>query len=194
MNRLIIAISDTLNDFLVLSQRETTARRCQLTRPCLQKSKACMEEIREVRVLAVASGGGHWEQLMLLRSTLERFAVSFATTNGELAQREKIANVYVLEDTNRNHPIKSLKCLIQAIGIVRKAKPSVVISTGALPGFFCLLVGKLAGARTIWIDSAANAEKPSMSGQFARLFATLWLTQWEHLARAGRREYAGALL
>ena len=58
----------------------------------------------------------------------------------------------------------------------------------------CLVAGKLHGARTIWLDSVANSETPSMSGKFARKFVTLWLTQWEHLARPDAGEYAGALL
>ena len=33
-----------------------------------------------------------------------------------------------------------------------------------------------------------------MSGRIAGPFADLWLTQWEHLAREGGPEYAGAVL
>jgi hypothetical protein len=50
------------------------------------------------------------------------------------------------------------------------------------------------GARTIWVDSVANAEEMSMSGKLARRFAHLWLSQWEHVAGAEGAEYAGAVL
>jgi hypothetical protein len=51
----------------------------------------------------------------------------------------------------------------------------------------------MVGARTIWLDSIANSDRPSLSGTFARPFASLWLTQWKHLADGALR-YEGALL
>ena len=38
------------------------------------------------------------------------------------------------------------------------------------------------GIRTVWVDSVANAEELSMSGQKAGGCVDLWLTQWPHLA------------
>jgi UDP-N-acetylglucosamine:LPS N-acetylglucosamine transferase len=146
------------------------------------------------KVLAVASGGGHWEQMMLLRPMLERFDIHFATTNPRLAEREGLANVHILRDTNRDAPLDALHCAAKAFQIAIKLRPDVVITTGALPGLLCLIAGKLVGARTIWLESVANAEQPSMSGKIARRFVSLWLTQWEHLAQPGSGEYAGALL
>jgi hypothetical protein len=70
----------------------------------------------------------------------------------------------------------------------------VIITTGAAPGYFALRVGKLFGARTIWIDSMANAETLSKSGQEVGKYADLWLTQWEHLARPQGPHYLGAVL
>jgi hypothetical protein len=74
---------------------------------------------------------------------------------------------------------------------VLRERPDVVLSTGAAPGFFALLFGRLLGARTIWLDSIANIEELSMSGRMARRHADLWLTQWPHLARPDGPECAG---
>ena len=70
----------------------------------------------------------------------------------------------------------------------------MIITTGAAPGYFALRFGKLFGTRTIWIDSMANAEELSKSGQEVGKHADLWLTQWEHLARPGGPHYMGAVL
>ncbi|MFD2579007.1 hypothetical protein ACFSTD_11175 [Novosphingobium colocasiae] len=35
---------------------------------------------------------------------------------------------------------------------------------------------------------------PSLSGRIALPFASLWLTQWPHLAKGRKRKYCGALL
>ncbi len=39
------------------------------------------------------------------------------------------------------------------VWLLLKERPDIVITTGAAPGYFCLRLGKLLGARTIWIDS-----------------------------------------
>ena len=82
----------------------------------------------------------------------------------------------------------------QSLVEARRFKPDVVISTGALPGVIAIAVGRAMGSRTIWVDSVANAEEMSMSGNLARRFAHLWMTQWEHVAAANGAEYAGSVL
>jgi UDP-N-acetylglucosamine:LPS N-acetylglucosamine transferase len=148
----------------------------------------------EVRVLAVASQGGHWEQMMLLRQMLEQHDVVFATTNPELPARAGIKDAAILPDCNRDQKIKSLKCVFAAAALIIKTRPHVVLSTGAAPGFFCLLFGRLLGARTLWVDSVANGEQLSMCGKLSVRLATRCLTQWEHLAKPNGPHFAGNLL
>jgi hypothetical protein len=69
-----------------------------------------------------------------------------------------------------------------------------VITTGAAPGYFAIRIGNLFGARTIWVDSIANGEELSLSGQKAGPHAALWLTQWAHLAKAEGPHYRGSVL
>ena len=73
-------------------------------------------------------------------------------------------------------------------------RPHVIITTGDSPGFYAMVFGKLVGARTIWIDSIANAEELSMAGRRAARFADLWLTQWSHLAGDEGPNYKGSVL
>lgn len=144
-------------------------------------------------VLAVASGGGHWEELMLLRPALDTAETIFATTNAELATRDGLQRVHLLPDCNRDEPSRAFACMIESARLIWRNKPDILITTGALPGLFCLIFARLLGARTIWIDSIANSDHPSLSGACARPFATRWHTQWEHLA-SDKRRYEGALL
>lgn len=145
-------------------------------------------------VLAVASGGGHWEQLMLLRPTLAKYDIRFATTEPAIAAQHGIATVESLPDCNQNMPLRSLMCALAAGRIVLKHRPDVVISTGAAPGFFCILAGRLIGARTLWIDSVANGEALSMCGKLSKTFAHECWTQWEDLAAKTGTRYFGAVL
>jgi hypothetical protein len=71
----------------------------------------------------------------------------------------------------------------------------VVISTGAAPGCLVALLGHLAGARVIWLDSITNVHRLSLSGRLVRPFADLFLVQWPALARKYRGvEYVGAVV
>ena len=146
------------------------------------------------RILAVASGGGHWEQLMRLRDAFDGPDTLFATTNPDLPKQAGIARAAHLPDCNRDSLLRSVGCLFAALFLVLRFQPQVIVSTGAAPGLLCILCGRLIGARTLWIDSVANAEKLSMSGELARRFAHVCLTQWPHLARPDGPHHAGAVL
>jgi UDP-N-acetylglucosamine:LPS N-acetylglucosamine transferase len=146
------------------------------------------------KILAISSGGGHWEQLMAMRGAFEGSDVTFVTTNPGLLQKYEIENGVVLPDCNRDSIGLVLKCFFGAFSLVFKHKPDVVISTGAAPGLLCLVAARLMGKKAIWIDSVANVEKLSMSGKLAGHIATLWLTQWEHLSTPKGPHYGGAIL
>lgn len=146
------------------------------------------------RILAIASGGGHWQQLMLLRPAFQGHDVLYMTTLPGLPDQFDAQPHVIIPDCNRDEKLAILRCSAVLSARMLRFRPHVVISTGALPGVIALALGRATGARTIWIDSVANAEKMSMSGDLARRVAHLWMSQWEHVAEAAGAEYAGAVL
>ena len=54
---------------------------------------------------------------------------------------------------------------------------------------FRSIIAKFYGARTIWVDSIANSDVLSLSGQLVKTVADLRLTQWPHLADERRKLY-----
>ena len=50
------------------------------------------------------------------------------------------------------------------------------------------------GARTLFLDSIANAEELSLSANLARRHCDLVLTQWPHLAEGDGPGYRGSVL
>lgn len=133
------------------------------------------------KLLAVASGGGHWVQLLRLQPAFEGFHIEFISTNkGYAAQIQN--KLHVVTDANMWEKLKLIKMFIQVAIIVFKVKPDFIITTGAAPGYAAIMFGKLMGAKTIWLDSIANSETLSSSGKKAKLWADIWLTQWPHLA------------
>ena len=146
------------------------------------------------RVLAVASGGGHWVQLLRLRPALEGCDVLFVTVNE--AYRSDVAgeSFCVIPDATRWDRVRLVRMAVRLAWIMVRQRPQVVISTGAAPGYFAIRFGRLLGARTIWVDSIANIDRLSMSGQMVCGRADLVLTQWPHLARDGAPLYKGSVL
>lgn len=146
------------------------------------------------RVLAVASAGGHWVQLQRLRPVLAEHELAFVTTDAGYREELPDFRIHVVNDASRNSRFRLMLLAFQVLFVVIRERPDVVISTGAAPGYFALRIGRLLGARTIWLDSIANVDEMSLAGRLARPYADLWLTQWSHLAEPGGPEYAGAVL
>lgn len=147
-----------------------------------------------VKVLAVSSGGGHWVQLRRVAPAFEGCDLVFVTVNP--AYRGEVAShrFYAINDATRWNKFKLILMLLRILRILLRERPDVVISTGAAPGFFALRLGRMLGARTIWIDSIANVERMSMSGQKIGRHADLWLTQWPHLAGVDGPTFLGQVL
>ncbi|MCK1335487.1 UDP-N-acetylglucosamine--LPS N-acetylglucosamine transferase [Bradyrhizobium sp. 38] len=146
------------------------------------------------KVLAVSSGGGHWVQLMRIKDAFGGCEVVFVTVHESYRAQVAGQKFYVVNDANRWTKIRLLKTARSVARIIWTERPDIVISTGAAPGYLALRLGRIVGARTIWLDSIANVEHLSMSGSRIGRSADLWLTQWPHLARPEGPHYEGAVL
>lgn len=150
---------------------------------------------RKTRILALSSGGGHWVQLLRLRPAFAGCDVVFATIKeGYRADLDPGAEFRLIPDANRWNKVGVLRALWTVLRLVWRERPDVVISTGAAQGYLAVRIGRLFGARTVWLDSIANGEELSLSGRKAGPHATLWLTQWAHLARPEGPHYGGSVL
>lgn len=120
--------------------------------------------------------------------------VVFATVDISYRYEVGSARFYAVQDVTRWNKWRWLQTLTQLMWILLRERPDVVISTGALPGYFSLRLAKWFGARTIWLDSIANVAELSMSGQKIGKHADLWLTQWPNLAKPNGPVYRGTVL
>lgn len=146
------------------------------------------------KVLAVASSGGHWVQLRRVVPAFAESEVVYVTVLDSYRAEVPENKFYSVKDATRWDKIGLIILALQLSWIILKEKPAVVISTGAAPGYFAILLGRIFRAKTIWIDSMANIEELSMSGARVGRYADLWLTQWPHLARSEGPHYAGGVL
>lgn len=133
-------------------------------------------------------------QLLRLRPAFEGCDVTFVTVNAAYRQDVPGATFRVVNDATRWDKIGLVKMGLRLLWITLRTRPDVVISTGAAPGYFAIRIGRLLGARALWVDSIANVEQVSMTCTLVRKHADLCLTQWEHLAAPGGPEFHGAVL
>jgi hypothetical protein len=146
------------------------------------------------RVLAVASGGGHWVQLCRLMPIFDGYDTAFLTTNHSNQDAVAPARFYSIRTASIWNKLGLVRMSLQVFCILLRERPDVIISTGAAVGYLSIRLGKWFGARTIWLDSIANVDTLSVSGKHARDYADLWLTQWPQLATPAGPAYLGAVL
>jgi UDP-N-acetylglucosamine:LPS N-acetylglucosamine transferase len=146
-----------------------------------------------MKIVAIASGGGHWIELVRLRPLLEQHEVVFCSTNAGFAETVKGHPFHLVPEVSRWKKWHVLPVFLRIARVMRRVRPKVVISTGAGPGVLGLLAGKMVGARTIWIESICHAERISLSGRIALRFCDQVYTQWPHLA-SDRVLYKGSVL
>ena len=139
------------------------------------------------KVMAVASIGGHWIQLLrIARPIEEHYEMVYVSTHPKCATMVEGQKYCLTTDFSRSDAWKLIPSFFKALKTIHQEKPDAIITTGAA----YLLAGKLLGRKTIWIDSIANAEHLSASGRMASRFASRTYTQWKDLA-VGKIQYAG---
>ena len=78
---------------------------------------------------------------------------------------------------------RSLKALIKntkiAWKVLRKERPDLIISSGAAVSVPFFYLGKLFGAKLIYVEVFDRIDKPTMSGKMVYPIADKFIVQWE---------------
>jgi len=150
----------------------------------------------QLKICLAASAGGHLSQLRRVASAWSGHETCWITTT-EVVRASLGANgtVHVVGECNRQHPLRVISSFFRCLRAIRCEKPDLVISTGAAAGCMAAILGRMAGARVVWLDSITNVHRLSLSGRLVRPFADLILVQWPGLASKYRDvEYVGAVV
>ncbi|MCT4411951.1 polysaccharide biosynthesis protein [Leuconostoc falkenbergense] len=134
------------------------------------------------KIFLVASSGGHFEQILMLKSLGKYFSLKFVTEN--VPYDLNVKNTLFVSQLNRRDNFflfKFIKSLFQATKFILQEKPVAIISTGALSSIPFLLVGKFLGKKIIFIESYAKSDSPTLTGKIAYLFADMFIVQWEEM-------------
>ena len=146
-----------------------------------------------MRLCLAASGGGHVRQLLDLEPLWNRHDHFFVTEDTALGRSiaEKRSCFFVthvaLGQAKLGAPFKmvaaALRNCSQALSIIRKQRPDIVLTTGAGSMFFIILWARLFGAKIVLIDSFARFHKPSAFARIGGPLAHLRIAQSEESGR-----------
>lgn len=155
-----------------------------------------MDRSKKMTICLAASAGGHLSQLLNVKDGWDGHYTFCVTTSDAVRERlQKHGKVYIVRECNREHPVQFILTLVQCVNVILHERPDAVISTGAAPGCLACFIGKLLGAKVLWVDSITNVERLSLSGRMVRYIADLFLVQWPELAARYRNvQYVGPVI
>ena len=137
-----------------------------------------------MKVCLVGSSGGHLTHLYLLRKFWEKEDRFWVTIQKEdavsILKEEQMYPCYY--PTNRN--LKNLlKNTFLAIKILKKERPDLIISSGAAIAVPFFYIGKLFGAKTVYIEVFDRIDKPTLTGKLVYPITDKFIVQWEEMKK-----------
>jgi UDP-N-acetylglucosamine:LPS N-acetylglucosamine transferase len=135
------------------------------------------------RVLLVGSSGGHLAQLLALRAWWEQREHAWVTfdTPDALSALEGEQVWWAHHPTTRSLRALALN-LGLAVRVLWRFRPTVIVSTGAGVAFPFFVVGRLLGARTVYIEVFDRVETPTLTARLCRPLTSTMLVQWPEQA------------
>lgn len=135
-----------------------------------------------MKVCLVGSSGGHLTHLYMLKpfwQDKERFWVTFDKADARsLLEGETFYPCYY--PTNRN--LKNLiRNTILAWKILRKEKPELIVSSGAAVAVPFFYLGKLFGAKTVYIEVFDRIDASTLTGKLVYPVTDQFVVQWEEM-------------
>lgn len=95
--------------------------------------------------------------------------------------------------TNRSLS-KLLRNLCLAWVVLRAERPDVVLSTGAGAAVPFLILARVLGRHTVYVESLTRTESLSLSGRMVYPFVNEFFVQWPKTTRLRRARYVGSIL
>lgn len=139
-----------------------------------------------IKICFIASSGGHYEQLMMLKPLMKEYD-SFVVTEKTLYKAEVDGEkTYYLSQVNRKEKSfipRMIYNTLKSIKICFKEKPDIVICTGVLATIPLCMIAKSFGKKLIYIESFAKVSSPTETGKFLYKFADQFYVQWKQMKK-----------
>ena len=142
------------------------------------------------KVIFISSTGGHFSELMMLKPIFDSYDYHLVTekTSSTISLKSEYGKrMHYLVFGTRVHKvryfIKTVYNTFKSLCIFIKIRPKAIITTGAHTCMPMCIIGKLFGAKIIFIETYANVYTPTKSGKFIYKFADKFFVQWEDMLK-----------
>ena len=136
------------------------------------------------KICFIASSGGHFEQLMMLKPLINSYDSFIITEKTRYCSESN--DIYYLQQLNRKDPkfiFIFIKNIYISFKLFKKYKPDIIISTGVLSAIPMLFIGKLFKKKIIYIESFAKINSPTLTGKIIYKIADQFYVQWEEMLK-----------
>ena len=139
---------------------------------------------QKMKVCLVGSSGGHLAHLYMLKpfwKNTDRIWVTFDKVDAKaILKDERMIPCYF--PTNRSLKALIINSII-AWRTLRKEKPDLIISSGAAVAVPFFYLGKLFGAKTIYIEVFDRIDKPTVTGKLVYPVTDRFIVEWEEMKK-----------
>lgn len=135
----------------------------------------------------ISSTGGHLEQLLGLKKTMDSFESYIVTEKDSITTdlRKDYINMKYLPFFSRQNkllfPFQFLKVFLKSIILFIQINPQVIVSTGAGVVIPMFLLGKIFNKKLIFIESFAKTDSKTITGKICYPFVDVFIVQWEEM-------------
>ena len=131
-----------------------------------------------MKICVVSSCGGHLTEVRCLRSVYEAFDHFYVLNDKVLLSPDMEGRTVFITHAERDWRV-ALN-FIEALRILYRSRPDVILSTGAGPVVPFAIVGRfIFGARIVFIESMTRIHRPSLTGRILYYVAHDFFYQWE---------------
>lgn len=142
-------------------------------------------DLSKAKICVPTSSGGHLTHMRMLMPVLneaaDRFWVTFDKEDANSALGgERVYHCFF--PTNRNIG-NTIRNTLLAVRVLRRERPDLIVSSGAAIAVPFFLVGKLLGAKTVYVEVFDRVDTPTLTGRIVRRLSDLFVVQWPETER-----------
>jgi len=158
-----------------------------------------------MKLLVVLGEGGHTTELLNLVDLLgDRYEYHYVISKQDNLSADQLrinGQVHRLlrprgKDTGKlAAALRTLVTAFQALRVLLRVRPKAILSCGPAIAVPVAILGKLLGARVIFVETGSRIKTVSMTGRIMYRWADLYFVQWPQLQeKLPRAIYAGRLV
>ena len=134
------------------------------------------------KICIVSSCGGHLTEVRCLLPAYRDYEHFYVLNDKAKLPADMLGKTFHITHSERDW--KTLLNLWEAYVILRRERPTLILSTGAGPAVPFALVGRyLFGTRVVFVETITRIDKPSLTGRMMYPLAHDFFYQWPSLAR-----------